>query len=242
MKACRNCHLFYREQTVTCPHCQGEIEEVDLKTALKLTRQASLKNTIRGKPKAELPDAYQQYHIRSYLKDRSLFLDFDLLKNRLKHGRRLKRFFIAPVNITSVLNLPWFLFNVISTNLFHMNYTRFCSRCQSKINPQQHDLAECNYNIEYFNILDDILSGRIVDTKIVYQHYAAEKRTEGIQSAYDDLFRRKVRWEIFCDVLSVGFSVFLWIYFAVYVSYPMCKVLAQKIQQFDSYEVGLELR
>jgi len=225
-----------------CPSCKGSTEEVSLKVALKVTRQASLKNSIRGKPKEELPDAYQQYHIRSYLKDRSLFLDFDLLKNRLKHGRRLKRFLIAPINLTSALNLPWFFFNVISTNLFHMHHTRFCSRCQAKIIPGQHDLAKCDYNVEYFNILDDILSGRIVDTKIVYQHYAAERRSKGQRSAYNDLFRRKVRWEILADIMSVGFSVFLWIYVAVYVSFPMCKVLAQKLQQLDSYEVGLELR
>ena len=240
MKICLKCGIYYQEQIMSCRKCGEKLREVSLQEALKITQQAAFKTRISGKK--ELPDAYKQYHIRSYLGNRSLFLDYDLHKNRLKHGRGLKRFFIAPVNITSVLNLPWLLFNVITTNLFHMQYTEYCSRCQCKTIKGCHTPEECDYNIEYFIILDDILNGRIVDHKHIYEQYAREKRAHGIHSAYDDLFLRKVRWEAFWDILSIGLSVMFWLYIAVNVSFPMFKVLAQKLQQIEAYEVGLSLR
>jgi len=242
MKYCPNCSKFFREQIMTCQSCDGSLNEVDLTHALQLTKKESFRKRITGYDENRLHDSYKQYHIRSYLKNRSLFLDFDLFKNRLKHGKRLKRFFIAPVHLTSVLNLPWFIFNIINTNLFHLNFTEFCPKCNCKCIPGQHDQGTCDYNLEYFNILNDILSGRILENKEIYMHYAAEKRMKGLRSAYNDLFRRNIYWEIFWDLLSIGFSIMLWIFVAVNVSFPMFMVLVQRLQQFERYQGILTLR
>ena len=224
---------------MSCQTCHKELIETSLKDALELTRQKAFQSRIAGGESHELPDAYKQYHIRSYLKDRSLFLDYDIYKNRLKHGRAPKRFFIAPVNLTCLFNLPWFFFNVFSSNLFHMEYTAFCERCNSKYNPKHHSPEECDYNIEYFHVLDDILSGDIVSRHAFYRHFAEEKMKAGHKSAYHDLFHRPVRTEIFLDLLSIGFSIGLWLYLAVNVSWPMFQVLLQQVSQLDAYELSL---
>jgi len=239
MKICMKCTTFFQEKVMNCQRCSGELKEVTLHKALSITERQALKSRIGGKQKQELPDAYKQYHIRSYLKDRSLFLDFDIYKNRMKHGRKLKRFFVAPINITAIVNIPWFIFNLITSNLFHMEYVDYCALCNSKCNKKSHTREECDYNIEYFNILNDIISGCIIDRKAIYQQYAEERRKRGLKCAYDDLFFRKVRTEVFWDFLSVGLSVAFLLYTMVFVSLPMFKVLVQKIQQLEAYELAL---
>ena len=190
---------------MACQQCRGPLTEVSLQQALKITERQALQERIGGKKKRELPDAYKQYHIRSYLKNRSLFLDFDIHKNRLKHGKQLKRFFIAPINITAIVNIPWFIFNVITSNLFYMENIDYCPFCSSKCNKARHTKEECEYNIEYCSILNNIISGNIVDTKNIYQAYAQERRNKGLKSAYHDLFNRKMRTEFFWDLMSVTF-------------------------------------
>lgn len=226
---------------MTCQECRTLLEEVSLQEALKFTQTKALRTQISGQDTKELPDAYKQYHIRSYLKDHSLFLDFDLYKNRLKHGRLLGNFFIAPVNFTVLFNIPWFLFNVLSSNLFHMYYTEYCQRCDSKYIKGHHTKEECDYNIEYFSMLNDILKGNIVDRKEIYEQYSKEKRQKGLKSAYRDLFCRRVRWEAFWDIISIGLSIAFWLYIAIYVSRPMGKVLMQKLQYIETYEWSFTL-
>jgi len=235
MKICEKCKILFREQVMACVECRGELLEITLQQALDQLEQKSLRNYMRSEHQTLTEDKLQ-YHIRCYLANRSLFLDFDLYKNRLKHGRHEKTFFIAPVNITTVINLPWFLFNVIESNFFHMQYTAYCPRCDSKCIPGQHSKEECAYNIEYFHILEDILSGQIGRRRIVYKEYAKEKQRRGQRSAYAELFERPVRWEAFGDLLSIGGTILFWIFIATYISFPMAQVLLQKIQQLDAYE------
>lgn len=237
MKICPQCRAFFRENAMTCRDCAADLNEVSLKDALTLTQQKSHHDRIQGKNRQELPDSYKQYHIRCYLKDCSFFLDFDLYKNRLKHGQREKRFFIAPVRLSDLFNIPWFFFNVISSNMFHLEYTEFCPRCESKYIKGRHTAEECDYNIEYFSILDDILSGRIVQRKVIYEEYSRLRHLDGLKSAYHDLFYRPIRWEILWDILSVGLSVGCWLYAIVYISFPWFLALLNESVQSDSWSV-----
>lgn len=238
MKLCRPCQLFYQEQIMSCRNCKAELPEVTLGEALEFTRQQSFSSRISGE-KGDLSDPSTQHHIRSYLKNHSLFLDYDLHKNHLRSGRESARFFIAPINVTCLLNLPWFFFNILSTNFFHMQYTGYCPKCNNKIIPGKHTDLECAYLTEYSHILNDILNGRIINQKTVYEHYAQECRGKRIPSAYDDLFCRHVRWEGFFDLTSIGLSLAFWIYLGVNISWPMFNVLLQQLNQIDSYQLGL---
>lgn len=117
MYICPKCKIFYQDQLHPCQKCQSPLAEVSLLEALQHTDNRFLKDSITGKDMHELPDSYKQYHIRSYLKNRSLFLDYDIQKNRMKHGPRLKRFLICQIDMTAVFNIPWF-FSILSPQIF----------------------------------------------------------------------------------------------------------------------------
>jgi len=221
---------------MTCDACGIELKEVSLPQALDASNIKLLKKTISGK---NLTDEHIQYHIRSYLGNRSLFLDYDIQLNRMKHGPRLKRFLICDINMTAVFNIPWFIFNIISSNLFHAKYTKYCPRCNTKYIPDRHTMEECEYNIEYFNILEDILNGNILVHKPIYQQYAKEKKQKGWCSAYQNLFCRTAKIEAFFDMFSITLSVLFWLFITVYISWPFAKVTAEKLQNLDQYEFGL---
>jgi len=239
MKVCPKCDNLFQEQTMACSRCQVHLIEISLPEAIKRSNVRSFQKAIIGGDTKELSDEHIQYHIRSFLGNRTLFLDFDIQKNRIKHGRKLKRFLIAPFNMTCVFNIPWLLFNIMSSNLFHLTHLGYCSRCNCKHIPGRHSQDQCDYNIEYFNILEDILNGQIVQRRSFYQTYALEQAYKKKPSAYTDLFCRKVRWEAFWDIVSITLSVLLWVFIVVFVAYPMAMMLTQKLMYIDSYEFGL---
>ena len=219
-----------------CDACCVELKEVTLPEALKASNIKLLKKNIKGD---NLSDDYIQYHIRSYIGNRSLFLDYDIQKNRMKHGPRIKRFLICSINIAAVFNIPWFFFNIIASNIFHAKYTKYCARCNAKYAPGRHDQEDCDYNIEYFNILEDILSGNILVNKPIYKQYAQEKDRKGWRSAYRSLFCRDAKVETFFDMVSITLSVLFWLFIAIYISWPFAKVTADKLKHIDQYEFAL---
>jgi len=242
MKICPRCKIFFEDQLKPCPKCGTPLTEVTLLEALKHTDSRFLKDYIKGKEAAHLSDGHKQYHIRSYLSNRSLFLDYDIQKNRMKHGPRLKQFLICPVNMTAVFNIPWLFFNIISSNLFHMQYTQYCPRCNTKYQKGRHTPEECDYNIEYFNILEDILNGNIVLHQPIYKKYSEERKAIGQRSAYNDLFYRHARMEAFWDITSITLSVLFWLFIFVYISWPFAKVTVYQLQHLDQYEFALPIR
>ncbi len=217
-----------------CFHCEERLEEISFEEALRRTRKYLLQRDLARN--RDISDDSKQYYIRHYLGNDSLFLLFDLYRNRLKHGRSPKRFLVQPVRVTAVFNLPWLFFNIIASNMFHFRYTAFCPQCNCKCVPGKHFKEECEYNKEYFQILDDILTGEIVEKKSYYQKRAYDLLRQGKQSAFADLFLRKRSRELILDFCSVGFSVFLWIYLIVYVGFPMFLVLVEKLLHIDMYE------
>ena len=210
MKICIDCCVFYPEDIMACRRCKHSLSEITLSKALEITKPKALKSLISGTGGREFSNTYKQYQIRSFLQNHSLFLDYDLNKYRLKHGPRLKRFLITPPSFTGFLNIPWFLYNIFASNLFHLNYTEYCPKCNCKYVKGEHSLADCEYNIEYFNILDDILSGEFHKRRRMYQQFADESRVKGHKSAYNDLFHRNKFKEIFWDFVSVSGSIVFW--------------------------------
>jgi hypothetical protein len=235
MKECLSCRIFYHPSALTCDQCHHKLEEVSLSLALEHTRDKFLRHfSERGSLKNF--NAHAQYVISSYFGNHSFFSFFDLNKKHMRYGPKCERFFIQPINMTCVFNLPWFFFNVIYSNYFHFYYKGFCKRCYCKHLLKRHTKDDCDYFISYFHILRDVLNGNIVHTKKIYEkNLNDDGRLKG-SHPYADLYRAPCKSEIFLDVLSVGLSVFFWLYLAVFVSFPMVKVLAQILQVPDAYE------
>ncbi|MDP8264013.1 MAG: hypothetical protein P9M12_00845 [Candidatus Aceula lacicola] len=221
---------------MTCHRCQKTLIEVELKDALEHTRKKFLKRFSRSKD-IRVFDPHTLYIVGSYFKDQSFFLYFDLNRNQMKYGLQKKRFFVQPVNMLTVFNLPWFIFNLLYSNYFHFLYKGFCTQCHCKYRSGQHSKDECAYNIAYFHVLRDVLNGDIIHTKRVYEKCVESNDGEaGVRQAYLNLNHRHKKTEVFFDLLSIGFSVFLWIFIAVYASFPMFKVLLQKLLFYDAYQ------
>ncbi|HOD12541.1 MAG TPA: hypothetical protein PKO44_05570 [Candidatus Omnitrophota bacterium] len=235
MKECFACHIFYKESIMHCQCCGQILAEVSLAEALAHTRQRFLRHFSEDKRIQGL-DAHTKYVASSYFNNHSLFLYFDLNKNHMKYGPKFDRFFIQPINCTALINFPWLVFNVLYTNYFHYAYTDFCPRCHCKCRPKNHSKEECEYNSTYFQILRDIFNGDIIFTRSIYETHDRELRQKSLPSAFSDLSRRHKAVEISLDLLSIGLSVLFWIFVGVYVSFPMVKVLMQKMQFLDAYE------
>ncbi len=235
MRECFSCRIFYQESARICSRCQEQLQEVTLSQALEHTRNKFL-NRFSRQAKVKNLNSHAHYVISSYFGNHSLFLFFDLNKNHMKYGPYFERFFIQPLNMTFVFNLPWFFFNVLYSNYFHIHYKDFCHRCYCKHPKGYHTTQECDYNIEYFYILRDVLNGSIVRTKKVYERLLVDDLKSGKKNPYADLYKRPIKLEVFFDLISISFSIFLWLYFTAYISFPMVKVLAQILQIPDAYE------
>ncbi len=118
MKICPQCRKLFQEQSMNCDACNQTLNEITLPEALKCFSIKALKKTIKGE---NLSDEYIQYHIRSYIGNRSLFLDYDIQKNRMKHGPRLKRFLICKIDLTAIFNIPWFSLTLLLPTSFMRN-------------------------------------------------------------------------------------------------------------------------
>lgn len=235
MKECLSCHTFFRESAMQCQQCGGRVNEISLGQALEHTRKRFLRHFSEDK-NIHIFDPHTQYVVSSYFNNHSLFLYFDLNKNQLKYGRSFERFFIQPVNLTAFINLPWFFYNLLYTNYFHLTYTDYCLKCHCKHLKGYHSREECEYNIAYFQILCDVLNGDIVYTKKVYEEYYRERKGQREPNPFADLNKRHKGVEFALDLLSISLSVLLWIYLMVYVGFPMAKVLMIKLQFIDAYE------
>ena len=91
LKRCKECNTFYRQNFTDCPFCKISLEQSSFEEALKITEKDFHPKYSDDQAKLFFTDAHKQYNIRCYLKNRSLFLDFDLYKNRLKYGNEQKR-------------------------------------------------------------------------------------------------------------------------------------------------------
>jgi hypothetical protein len=234
MKECLSCHTFFKESTMRCQGCSGALKEVSLGEALEHTRKKFLRHFSEDK-NIRIFDPHTQYVVSSYFNNHSLFLYFDLSKHQLKYGRHFERFFIQPVNLTAFINVPWFVFNLLYTNYFHLFYTAHCAVCNCKHLEDHHPKEECEYNGVYFQILCDVLNGDIVYTKKVYEEYYRENKEKRIPNAFADLSKRHKRVEFFLDLLSISLSLFVWLYLFVYVGFPSAKTAMQMLQMQSNY-------
>ncbi len=235
MKECLSCRIFYHPSALICDHCHHKLEEVSLVLAFEHTRDKFLR-CFSQKASIKNFNAHAQYVIGSYFGNHSFFSFFDLNKKHMRYGPTFERFFIQPINMTCVFNLPWFFFNVLYSNYFHFYYQGFCQRCYCKHPLKHHTREQCDYNIGYFHILRDVLNGNIVHTKKIYEKYLKEDNLLKHSQPYADLYRPLSKSDVALDILSVGLSVFFWLYLAVYISFPMVKVLAHILQVPDAYE------
>ncbi len=232
MRKCPHCHIF-AVSGILCIHCGSALEDVSMEQALEHTRKRFIRRYIQGKNTRHV-DRHMQYIFASYFSDTSIAMLYTINKNLLKLGREYERFLVRPFHISDVFNIPWLIYNVVDSNIFHMRYQFYCPRCDCKHVKGRHSEEECQYNQMFLNILKDALSGEIVQTKKIYQAKADEDRYQHRKNAYIDLSASPKILHLVVDFSSVSVSVLAWLALAVYLLLPVIIFLLKKADLYNA--------
>ena len=228
MRKCIRCNIiFYSEERARCLYCDSLLmsagpEEATIFDDKSFDVFQGVVDFLTSAGHGALDR--KQYIIGSYFRSQSFYGMHILCRNDLKAGKAYSRVFIRPINLTTVLSLPWLLINIIDTIFFHVWNIGFCEKCQCKYRPQLlivgHQKDECEYNQEYSSIVHDIMNGRISKTEDQYKQKAKERIAQGKSSAYQDLCAGKSGLLTFFDIVSIWITICLALYGMVSLVFP----------------------
>jgi len=165
-----------------------------------------------------------QFIVASYFRTRTFHFMYVFSRNDLKMGAVFDRTFVQPLNMTSLLLLPWLLVNIIDSVLFRLFYTKYCPVCGWKFYKTEangeHQHRECEYNREYKEVIQAILDGTIIRSEIHFKRLGLMKQKTGRRSAYWDMCARKELSSAVLDITCIWFSICLWILWVVVIVFP----------------------
>ena len=165
-----------------------------------------------------------QFIIASYFRTRTFHFMYAFSRNHFKMGARFDRYLVQPFNLTSFLLLPWLAINLVDSVICRFIYTKYCTKCGWKFyrteSNGEHLHRECEYNREYKEVIDAILTGSIVQREKEFKQLGLMKRHAGRRSAYWDMCRRRDFFSSILDVTCIWFSICLWILLVIYLVFP----------------------
>lgn len=228
MKKCLKCQIvYYWDKRMRCLYCDAflvTVQKDDAAKDLSLDKaRAIVAQIIRDRRVSG--EGHIQYVIASFFKTRTLYFMYAFSRNDYKAGRDYKRALIQPLNLSSFLIIPWVAYDFVDTFFFRLFYQGYCEKCGWKYNSltqgREHDAKECVYNQEYTAIIEDVLSGRIVETEEKYAEIAAEKKAGGLRSAYLDLCGHESQASKFFDIFVILGSVWFLAYLFILALRPL---------------------
>lgn len=222
MKKCPRCSIiFHLDERMRCLYCDALLmtvdrEEIGTMPAGQVTGigRFKLANNIIKRILTEWQVenvGRMQFLVSSYFRTRTFHFVYSFSRNDHKRGQEYRRFLIQPVNIYSILVIPWVIYDVLDSFFFRFLYNGYCKKCGWKyirrIQEEVHSPTECEYNQEYGAVIDSILSGKIAQAEAGFKRLAAEKVAVGKRSAYNDLCSRHHVTSSIFDVLCIWVSV-----------------------------------
>jgi len=222
MKKCPRCQLVYHmDERARCLYCdtllittdrqeEGKKPPAYLMTGFSIA-QGIVRKIFIGL--ASEDHARTQFLIGNYFKIRTFSFMYTFSRNEYKMGRTYKRALIQPLSVYSFFLLPWVVYNILDTILFRLTHNAYCEKCQCKFiryaGQKEHNPDECEYNREYTEVVNDIVSGRITETESNLKWLAGKKIHAGKKSAYRDLCVGEKGWQPVLDVMCIWFSICL---------------------------------
>lgn len=223
MKKCLGCRLvFHLDDRSVCLYCGSPLVDVPEEEAARIEEGESGQEQEAKTQKQLTADEIQ--HIAGiYFGKRSIAFMYAFSRNEMKMGKGLKRFFIQPLNFAFIVKIPWLLINVVDSLIFRLIYKGYCQKCDWKYNitasPKEHDPVQCEYNREYTNVLNNILTGEIIYNEAQFEKEAQEKIRTGKHSAYRQLCSQR---EGFWQAIDIGtILISLWLLFYVVIKLTM---------------------
>ncbi|MCB9756825.1 MAG: hypothetical protein H6753_00195 [Candidatus Omnitrophica bacterium] len=240
MKKCNRCKIvFHNNERQRCLYCDTNLLLVERDDTLgfrddkdfdpnlvgsDIKREVSvLKKVLLDWEMSEY--LRSQYVIGTYFKVRTFKFLYLFSRNHYKMGRDYKRLLVQPLNLTSFLMIPWVVIDVIDSLYIRMSYNAYCTKCGWKFRQvhatQYHNAAECEYNLEYSRIVNEILSGNVNKTEGLIKESAYRKVKAGKRSAYKDLCSRRSEMGWIFDVLCVWLSILILMVLVIATMFPV---------------------
>lgn len=193
------------------------------------------------KDRREVAYDRRYYIVGSYFNSRTLHFMYCFSRNDMKMGRGFRRALIQPLNMSSLLTLPWVVVNLIDTFFLRLSYNGFCNRCGWKFKKSSalkaHDPKECEYNQEYRDIILDILSGDIIRSEKKFKEMAEAKIQVGQRSAYQQLCTNHNFSSTVLDVACVWFSLFLLAGSFIMLFFPKIESMINQVDDIETMEL-----
>ena len=235
MKKCIRCDVvFYLNERARCLYCDTLLVATETDDPAQLRKGFYNEERLEGehpfvrwllKDRGMERHGRMQFMIGSYFRVRTLKFMYSFSRNELKVNKDFKRFLVQPLSMMSFLTIPWVIWNVLDSVMIRFFYNTHCDRCNWKfkkyVSGQKHDREECDYNLEYSSLIEDILNGRILQTAPRFKRQAYRKVTSGKRSAYHDLFHSKKKSDELMDVLCIWFSLLLLLIVGVISFFPV---------------------
>ena len=239
MKKCLRCKIAYHAQErFYCLYCQSmladveESDEPEFVDAFSFS-ESLLEKLVHGR---EVPTVGNRlYVLSSYFRIRTFHFMYMFCRNELKMGKVFKRFFVQPLNLVFLINIPWFVVNLVDSLFFKLFYNSYCPQCNWKYirftgTQERHDADQCAYNQEYGALLNDICTARFVKTEDEFKRRSGEKIRQGQRSAYVDLCCYKDQYQAAVDTASVWFSSGIILYLIVVALFPLAVNLVNGLE------------
>lgn len=247
MKKCNRCRIvFHSDDRQRCLYCDTVLMTVDHDDTVDFREDKNFDANLFGGGIRRAPVLREilkdwqvgeylrvQYMIGTYFKVRTFKFLYCFSRSSFKMGKGFKRALAQPLNLSSLLTIPWAIIDLVDSFMIRLMYNAHCEKCGWKFQQvhasQGHDTAECEYNQEYSRIVNDIVSGNITKSEGKVKQAAYKKILAGKRSAYRDLCLRRTTAGWFIDILCVWFSVCAVSAVIVLLSLPMIMNLIQKI-------------
>jgi hypothetical protein len=233
LKECPRCRItFHLDDRIHCLYCEtllvsAEEDKTDLEDRVDSGMMGIIVEPIFQKvvnDRGIQEHSRLQFIVASYFRTRTFLFMYKFSRNNFKKGSEFKCFFIQPVTVISLLLLPWLAINIIDSILCRFLYTKYCPKCGWKFFKHErngeHSHRECEYNREYQEVIDSIMSGMIIQKEKDFKRLGLMKRNAGRKSAYWDLCGRRSWVQGVLDVASIWFSIIFWLVLVIWLIFP----------------------
>ena len=239
MKKCPRCKVVFKDDAqFHCLYCEGSlmsahdvdfVEDEQASSGMAKAMASAKELTFNEK----LTHDRKDYLMGTFFRGSTFLSSFRFNLNDLKKGKEYKRFLIRPMDISSVIKIPWIFVNVIYSAFFYLLPKKYCPTCGWKYisshGETKHDKDECLYNQEYNLIEEEVFSGKVfVDLDPIRQISDARIK-QGKPSALRDLLKRNLRWEKSLDLVAILASIIIYVYILTLLAMP----ILDNIYQFD---------
>lgn len=235
MRECPRCKItFHLEDRTRCLYCDTLLRTVGKdSTSLEKPINSSIMSAEDALPVVrQLVEEHgiekntrHQFIIGCYFQTRTLHFMYSFNRHEFLTSPNFKRELIEPFHATSLLMLPWFVFNILDSFFCRIWYTKYCAKCGQKCHNlesnNEHKHADCEYNREYKEVVDSILEGTILKEEKKFKQLGLMKKSAGRRSAYWDLCQGSNFLSGIIDIMSIWFSICLWIILVVALAFPV---------------------